>query len=68
RYQEQVKLWMYTVANYYEAKSHKSVANRLNKLDGIQLIELLPVVEVIRKEQVAAYEEALLGELIKKLL
>ena len=53
-------LW---VEDYEKAKSDKTISKgSLAKLDKIQSAELSGVVECMRREKVAGYQEALVGE------
>ena len=63
RYQEKLVLWHYGVEDYVKAKSDKTISKgSLAKLDKIQSAELCGVVECMRREKVAGYQEALAGE------
>ncbi|HAU87158.1 MAG TPA: hypothetical protein DCW90_17230 [Lachnospiraceae bacterium] len=63
RYQEKLVLWHYGVEDYEKAKSDKTISiGSLAKLDKIQSVELCGVVECMRREKVAGYQESLAGE------
>ncbi|SES85652.1 TIGR02679 family protein [[Clostridium] polysaccharolyticum] len=63
RYQDKLVLWHYRVEDYVKAKSDKVISKgSLTKLDKIQSVELSEVVECMRREKVAGYQEALAEE------
>lgn len=63
RYGDKLVLWHYTGCDYEKAKSDKAISVRsLAKLDRIQAKELMEVVELVKREKVAGYQEGLIRE------
>ena len=60
-------LWCYSAENYENIKGTVDIEKRLAKLNGIKSKELTPIIESLRKEKVAGYQEMLVQELIRNL-
>lgn len=68
RYLEYAKLWKIDLPSYRATQASVELsAERLSNLDSIKSNELTLIVEAMRKNKKAGYQEALLDEMIEEL-
>ena len=65
---KRLHLWCYSIENYENIKGTVDVEERLVKLNRIKSKELAPIIESMRKEKVAGYQETLVEELMRNML
>lgn len=62
-----LQLWHYEVQDYLKIKEIVEIEDRLVKLNSIQSKEFATLIEVIKKEKVAGYQELLVEELMESM-
>lgn len=65
RYKDSLVLWHYSRSDYYKSKSEKVISkSRLSKLDKIISKELGEIVECLKIDKVAGYQEGIISDYI----
>jgi uncharacterized protein (TIGR02679 family) len=68
RYGDKLLLWGMNIENYNRIKGTNSFEDRITKLDSITAPELRELVEIMKSEKVAGYQELLVDFYCKKIL
>jgi len=68
RYSENIEFFNMNIDEYYRSISKKSIESRLKKLDSIESSEFQQVIEAMKKERMAGYQESLVEDYLKFIL